>query len=473
MKKASLNAEKQSSGEREPWPRAKLGEVCEEVRERIASAKVAVEDYVTTDNMVKNRGGVVVAEYVPENVGLVRYQKGDVLIANIRPYLKKIWLADKEGGCSSDVVVLRLASKELTAEYLYAALSQDAFFDYVMLKPRGTKMPRGDRNWLKQFEIPLPPLSVQRAVVARLEGEMKAVKRLEAGFREMAKAAEAAFAAELAEAFAAGAGAGEDGGNVRVERVERVEENGRVEHKEHKEPGLVGAGVPARPRGASGGSCVSASAGEPAEGGFFNAEKRRNGEREPWPKAKLGEVFDIARGGSPRPIKEYLTTAENGLNWIKIGDAVKGSKYITAVHEKIKPEGLHKTRRVYKGDLLLSNSMSFGQPYILGVDGCIHDGWLVLHPKQEVSQDFFFYLLSSPLVKQQFARLAVGGVVQNLNSDKVRGVEIPLPPLAVQRLIVSRLEAAAGRRARIVALAAEGAAAAADLRKAILKETFE
>ena len=103
-----------------------------------------------------------------------------------------------------------------------------------------------------------------------------------------------------------------------------------------------------------------------------------------WTYKKLGEVVTIERGGSPRPIQDYITTAENGLNWIKIGDAVEGSKYITSTKEKIKPEGLKKTRFVHKGDFILSNSMSFGRPYILAIDGCIHDGWLVLHDENQV-----------------------------------------------------------------------------------------
>ena len=184
--------------------RVKLGEVCEEVRDRIPSAKVAVDDYVTTDNMVKDRGGVIAAEYVPEDVGLVNYKPGDVLIANIRPYLKKIWLANKEGGCSSDVVVLRSANNDLSPEYLHSVLCQDAFFDYVMLKPRGTKMPRGDRDWMKQFEFPLPPLSVQREIVARLEKELKAVEKAEAAFKSLAETAEAEFKAEQREVIDAG-----------------------------------------------------------------------------------------------------------------------------------------------------------------------------------------------------------------------------------------------------------------------------
>ena len=92
----------------------------------------------------------------------------------------------------------------------------------------------------------------------------------------------------------------------------------------------------------------------------------------------LGNVCTVERGGSPRPIDKFVTDSDDGLNWIKIGDA-DGSRYISRTAEKIRPEGLKKSRWVVAGDLILSNSMSFGHPYILKIDGCIHDGWLVLH----------------------------------------------------------------------------------------------
>ena len=115
-----------------------------------------------------------------------------------------------------------------------------------------------------------------------------------------------------------------------------------------------------------------------------------------WEWIKLGNVCTIARGGSPRPIKEYITTAADGVNWIKIGDTEKNGKYICATAEKIKPSGVSKSRMVHSGDFLLTNSMSFGRPYILKVDGCIHDGWLVISQSTEIfDQDYLYWLLSS------------------------------------------------------------------------------
>ena len=160
-----------------------------------------------------------------------------------------------------------------------------------------------------------------------------------------------------------------------------------------------------------------------------------------WEWCKLGTVNEIARGGSPRPIKDYLTTDANGINWIKIGDTTKDGKYIDSVKEKIRHEGVKKSRLVHKGDFLLTNSMSFGRPYILNVDGCIHDGWLVISPIGEAyTSDFLYYLLSSSFAFEQFTNVASGGVVTNLNSDKVADAIFPLPPYGEQKRIVFEIE---------------------------------
>ena len=160
-----------------------------------------------------------------------------------------------------------------------------------------------------------------------------------------------------------------------------------------------------------------------------------------WALCKLGAINEIARGGSPRPIKDYLTNDANGINWIKIGDTTKDGKYINSVKDKIRPEGVKKSRLVHKGDFLLTNSMSYGRPYILNVDGCIHDGWLVISPiGKAYTSDFLYYLLSSSFAYEQFTNVASGGVVTNLNSDKVADTIFPLPPYTEQERIVAKIE---------------------------------
>jgi type I restriction enzyme S subunit len=162
-----------------------------------------------------------------------------------------------------------------------------------------------------------------------------------------------------------------------------------------------------------------------------------------WPLVRLDELYDIARGGSPRPISAFITDSDQGINWIKIGDATASEKYIYETKQKIIPEGIKRSRLVKEGDFILSNSMSFGRPYIMKTSGCIHDGWLVLSPKDNcVDQDFLYYLLGSPFVYQQFDFLAAGSTVRNLNIKLVSGVKIPFLPIDEQKRIVAILDGA-------------------------------
>ena len=162
---------------------------------------------------------------------------------------------------------------------------------------------------------------------------------------------------------------------------------------------------------------------------------------ENWKWVRLGNVSIIARGGSPRPIKEFITNAPNGINWIKIGDTEKNGKYINSCKEKIKPSGMSKSRLVHPGDFLLTNSMSFGRPYITNIEGCIHDGWLVISMYEKYyNQDFLYYLISSGFAYTQFCDVVSGAVVKNLNIDKVCSACFPLPPLAEQKRIVARVD---------------------------------
>ena len=159
-----------------------------------------------------------------------------------------------------------------------------------------------------------------------------------------------------------------------------------------------------------------------------------------WEMKPLGQLCLIERGGSPRPIDKYITDSPDGINWIKIGDTTE-SMYITNTKEKIIPEGMKKSRYVQKGDFLLSNSMSFGRPYILDIDGCIHDGWLVIRDTYNLfDKRFLYYFLGSPITYQKFKGMAVGGVVNNLNIDMVKKVEVPVLSMSEQKEIADSLD---------------------------------
>ena len=155
-----------------------------------------------------------------------------------------------------------------------------------------------------------------------------------------------------------------------------------------------------------------------------------------WEQRKFSKLVDIQRGGSPRPIDDYITNASNGLNWIKIGDAPLQGNYITKTAEKIRPEGLSKTREVYPGDLILSNSMSFGKPYIMAINGCIHDGWLLIQNKSKVFDLIYLcHLLGTPRMLDEYKSLAAGSTVNNLNKELVGNTDVSYPTINEQKLI--------------------------------------
>ena len=162
--------------------------------------------------------------------------------------------------------------------------------------------------------------------------------------------------------------------------------------------------------------------------GETEPEIRFEGFTDPWEQRKFSDLVLIERGGSPRPIDAYITEDPAGLNWVKIGDAPSMGRYITTTSEKIKPEGLSKTRQVYPGDLVLSNSMSFGRPYIMAVEGCIHDGWLLIRDTQnQFDPVFLCHMLGTPQMLDQYRMFASGSTVNNLNKELVGNAMVPLP----------------------------------------------
>jgi len=163
-------------------------------------------------------------------------------------------------------------------------------------------------------------------------------------------------------------------------------------------------------------------------------------EAEGWENGLLGNLSEVVRGGSPRPIDGFLTTDASGLNWLKIGDVDKEAKYVTRTAEKVRPDALSKTRVVSPGDLILSNSMSFGRPYILQIETCIHDGWIAITEiAKNTERDFLYYSISAPGSQSYFVDNAAGSGVQNLNADIIKSLPISFPTTAEQQKIADCL----------------------------------
>lgn len=145
----------------------KLGDICSYRTTKFDASEIRDDDlYISTESMAPNRGGVSRATNIPESGKVTAYKQGDTLISNIRPYFKKVWQASCDGYCSNDVLVM--SATESNVDYLYWLTSSDSFFDYVMATAKGTKMPRGDKTAIMNFEIPPVNSLVQRQIVAAL-----------------------------------------------------------------------------------------------------------------------------------------------------------------------------------------------------------------------------------------------------------------------------------------------------------------
>lgn len=159
-----------------------------------------------------------------------------------------------------------------------------------------------------------------------------------------------------------------------------------------------------------------------------------------WEAKRLEDFSVIVRGGSPRPIDEYITNNSDGLNWLKIGDIDKESKYVTSTQEKVIPAALAKTRVVNPGDLILSNSMSFGRPYILEIRTCIHDGWIAVSElDKNLDRDYLYYLMMTSASQTYFSNNAAGSGVQNLNADIIKLLPVSYPSKNEQQKIADCL----------------------------------
>ena len=155
---------------RDEWKTVRLGDVATYVSDRIDASLLDTHNYVSVENLLADRRGIKDSENVPQTGRFIQYVSGDVLIGNIRPYLKKIWLAIHEGGTNGDVLVIRPNnSKNLSSEYLYHSLASDVFFNYAMQNAKGAKMPRGDKKLIMKYSFPLPPLDIQRRIADTLD----------------------------------------------------------------------------------------------------------------------------------------------------------------------------------------------------------------------------------------------------------------------------------------------------------------
>lgn len=342
------------------------------------------------------------------------FKSGQVLYSKLRPYLKKILVADEDGISTPELISFDVFGGILPQYIVYCLL--DSFTNRAIeMRSYGIKMPRIDVGFMINLPVPIPPVSEQQYIIEKLKKAFALIDEANNLQGEYAsnqetlksKLIDAAIQGKLTKQLP------EDGtANDLIQLVNK-------ERKNQEEKGMI----------------KRVDSQQLVADDEIPFEIPTN-----WEWVRFGDVSYIVRGGSPRPIKQYITSDKNGINWIKIGDVEKGGKYIFETKEKIIPEGEKKSRRVYPGDFLLTNSMSFGRPYISKIEGCIHDGWLLIHDLKGFDQDYLYYLLSSRFLYNQFTQKASGSTVDNLNIDKVSSAIIPLPPLAEQKRIAKKIE---------------------------------
>ena len=364
------------------------------------------------------------------------FTKGDILYSKLRPYLLKILVAPDDGICTPEIVPFRVYGG-IDPSYIVNYLKSPYVDNLINSITYGVKMPRVGTETMTSLLVPIPPLEEQRRIVEKIDEVASAVSAYDVTYQK-SEALNSTFPEALKKSILQEAVQGklvpqdptDEPAEALLERIrakkQQLIKEGKIKKDKHE-------------------SVIFRRDNSHYE--KLDGVERCIDDELPfeipdsWVWVRLGTVLEIARGGSPRPIQQYLTTEPDGINWIKIGDTDKGGKYIYKTKEKIRPEGVTKSRMVHSGDFLLTNSMSFGRPYILKTDGCIHDGWLVLSNRFGCySVDFIYYILSSPFAYYQFCDSVSGAVVKNLNSDKVANALFPLPPLAEQHRIVQRIE---------------------------------
>ena len=172
------------------WKKCKLGEICRYSCDKISLTSLNRNNYISTENMLPNKAGVTAAATLPNAVQTPGYSIGDTLISNIRPYFKKVWYANQPGGASNDVLIFK-TNKNTDSRFLYYTLSDDKFFDYAMSTSTGTKMPRGNKKALMEYEINLPPLPVQKkiaGVLKSLDDKIELNRQISKNLEEQAQA---------------------------------------------------------------------------------------------------------------------------------------------------------------------------------------------------------------------------------------------------------------------------------------------
>ena len=448
------------------WSWTRIWNAAHDLGQEVPSSLFSYIDVSTIDKERGVIGGevsVLRAEDAPSRARK-KVARGCVIYSTVRPYLRNIAVVDRDfqpAPIVSTAFSVLMPYAGISSHFLYYYLRSAVFVDYVEQHQKGVAYPAINDGDFQVAPVPIPPLAEQHRIVARVDELMGLLDRLEAA--RTARDTTRAAARDAALAALREADTPEEVEVAWNRFAERMDDllcdPADIDPLRQAVLQLAVRGtlVPQDARDEPASVLLERIAAEKSARGKSKHDRPMRCATAPfdapggWEWALMGGLSHIERGGSPRPIQDYITDDPDGLNWIKIGDTEIGGKYITSTNQRIRKEGLRKTRMVFPGDFLLTNSMSFGRPYITKIEGCIHDGWLRIHPPASLNKDYLYLVLSSPFIVAQFNAAAAGAVVMNLNADKVRDVPVPLPPLAEQYRIVARVDELMGLLDRLEA----------------------
>jgi type I restriction enzyme, S subunit len=355
-------------------------------KRRISKADVSLDNFITTDNLLPGKTGVGSAVNLPPQDGAMpSYEEGDILVSNIRPYLKKIWLANRSGGCSADVLVFDVDDSHHPS-FIYYAMFQDIFFDHMMRGSKGTKMPRGDKTQVMDFKIPDIDIENQKkiaAVLSALDEKIELNNRINAELEAMAKTLYDYWFVQFDFPFDFAQG--------------RPDANGR-------------------PYKSSGGKMV------------YNPALKRH-IPEGWDVPTIGKIFNTSLGGTPsRNKKEYWEPAE--INWLSSGEKV--DLFVVEADEKISRKGLKNSaaKELPAGTVILSIVRHL-RASILGVDAATNQSVAGIEETESIKHCFIFPLIEREIPRYMTVR--TGAQQPHINKDAVDTTSFVLPPAPVLR----------------------------------------
>lgn len=370
------------------WKKVILEEVSYFGNEKVPSTKITTDNYISTENMLPNKSGVDIASKLPTTKNVSRYKEGDILLSNIRPYFKKIWLASKNGGCSNDVLVIKNKdSSILDKTYLYYSLLQDNFFDYVTATSKGTKMPRGDKTAIMNYGILLPPLYEQKVIAnffSALDEKIETNNQINEKLEEMAQSMFRHWFVDF----------------------EFPNENGE-------------------PYKSSGGEMVESELGMIPKG---------------WDVSQLGELVDVIdnRGKTPPLSKDVTSYPIIDVRALSGKDRIVNYDNCTKFVDQNTYESWFRNGHPIEGDILLSTVGSIGEMKLFyGNIGCIAQNVVALRTKN-ISYLYLYQYMQH--IKHELVSYNIGSVQPSIKITHVKKHNILVPNKNVEQNFIKFID---------------------------------